>query len=414
MATNLLDSVKGLFTNDLVGRASAALGESEGSLQKALSGAIPSILAGVLNRAGDGGNSVFDLARQASDSGVLDNLADLMGGKRGNNLGNLMGMAGIIFGDKQNNVARLLSGFSGIKESSSNSLLILAAPVVLGVLGKHAKDNDMDSSGFLSFLNLQKSSILSGLPPGLNLAGALGLYSLSDIGGKLSNLLSGSADKEFTRQTKEPVKKTATWLWPVAAGLAIILLATYIINSGSARKIADKIQAQNLIPPKASASDITAPIKQFFKVQLPNGSTLDAYKGGVEDKLVSCLSNPSCTAGNDNWFDFDALNFEMGSSTITEESQKQISNIASIMNAYPSAKIKIGGYTDLKGHPSTNKRISQERAEAVAMALRASGVKSSQIAGVEGYGSEFATVPVDASNEMRAKDRRISIQLYTK
>jgi outer membrane protein OmpA-like peptidoglycan-associated protein len=215
-------------------------------------------------------------------------------------------------------------------------------------------------------------------------------------------------------QLPAPVKKTATWLLPVAAGLVIILLATYIINSGSARKVADKIQAENLIPPKVGASDITGTIKQFFKVQLPNGSSLDAYKGGVEDKLVSCLSNPSCTAGKDKWFDFDELNFEMGSSKITPESQQQINNIVAIMNAYPSAKIKIGGYTDLKGDPSANKRISQARAEAVVMALQASGIKSSQITGAEGYGSEFATVPVDASDEMRARDRKISIQLNSK
>jgi outer membrane protein OmpA-like peptidoglycan-associated protein len=286
----------------------------------------------------------------------------------------------------------------------------------MGKLGTYAKDNNLNSSGFLSLLNSQKSSIVSALPSGLNLAGALGLGSLSDIGAKLSNYLSGSSEnmKDFTRQASEPVKKTATWLWPVAAGLGIVLLATYIINSGSARKVADKIQAENLIPPKVGASDITTPIKEFFKVQLPNGSTLDAYKGGVEDKLATCLSNPSCTAGKDKWFDFDELNFEMSSSTITLESQKQIKNIASIMNAYPSAKIKIGGYTDLKGEAFANKRISQERAEAVVLALQASGVKSSQITGAEGYGSEFATVPVDASDEMRARDRKISIQLNSK
>lgn len=416
MATNLLDSVKGLFTNDLVSRASSALGESEGAVQKALSGVIPSVLAGTLNKAGEGGSSVFNLAMEAANSGVLGNLGSLLGksGGAGTGLASLTGMAGNIFGDKQNNISRLISGFSGVKESSANSLISMAAPVVLGMLGKHAKDNSLNPSGFLSFLNNQKGSVLSALPSGLNLAGALGLSSLTDIGGKLTRLVSGSTEtvKEYASKVEEPVRSGSRWLWPAAAAIAALLLAVYFIRSGSAQRVAD--QAQNLVPPRAAATDVTAPVKEFFKVKLSNGITLDAYKGGVEDKLVNCLNDQNCTAGKNQWFDFDNVNFEMGSASITSESQKQINNIVAVLNAYPSAKIKIGGYTDRTGDADANKRLSQDRADAVVAALKASGANPSQVTGAEGYGSELATVSASASDAMRAKDRRISIQLNAK
>ena len=417
MATNLINSVKGLFTNDLVRRASSALGESEGAVQKALSGVIPCVLAGTLNKAGEEGTTVFNLAMEAANAKVLGNLGSLLGksgGAGGTELSTLMGMAGNIFGNKQNNISRLISGFSGVKESSANSLISIAAPVVLAMLGTHAKENNLNASGFLSFLNNQKSSMLSALPSGLNLAGALGLGSLTDIGSKLSRLISGSAEsvKGYSRKAEEPVRSRRRWLWPAAAAIAALLLAVYFIRSGSAKRVAD--QAQNLVPPKGAATDVITPVKEFFKVKLSNGIILDAYKGGIEDKLVNCLNDINCAPGQNQWFDFDDLNFEMNSASITSESQKQINNVVAVLKAYPSAKIKIGGYTDRTSNAEANKRLSQQRADAVVAALKASGANPNQIIGAEGYGSELATVSASASEEMRAKDRRISIQLNAK
>jgi outer membrane protein OmpA-like peptidoglycan-associated protein len=111
------------------------------------------------------------------------------------------------------------------------------------------------------------------------------------------------------------------------------------------------------------------------------------------------------------WFDFDNLTFETGSASITKESQAQINNIAAILNAFPQAKFKVGGYTDKTGDAATNKKLSQQRADAVVAAIRAAGGKAEQLLGAEGYGSEFATVPATASDEERKKDRRIAISV---
>jgi outer membrane protein OmpA-like peptidoglycan-associated protein len=152
-----------------------------------------------------------------------------------------------------------------------------------------------------------------------------------------------------------------------------------------------------------------------LKVVLPNGVTLDAYKGGIEDRLVSFLKTDWKKLGEDSlkntWFDFDNLNFEMSSATITPESEVQIKNIAAILNAFPNAKFKIGGYTDKTGDAATNKKLSQERADSVLTAIGAAGAKPEQLIKAEGYGSEHATIPADASDEERQVDRRISISV---
>ncbi len=110
-----------------------------------------------------------------------------------------------------------------------------------------------------------------------------------------------------------------------------------------------------------------------IKVKLPDGVELDAYRGGIEDKLVTFLNDPASQGGKDVWFDFDNLNFQTGSAELTAESMKQVNNIAAILKAYPKLKIKIGGYTDKSGDASINKKLSQERADAILAALKNTG-----------------------------------------
>jgi outer membrane protein OmpA-like peptidoglycan-associated protein len=118
-------------------------------------------------------------------------------------------------------------------------------------------------------------------------------------------------------------------------------------------------------------------------------------------------------AGKDVWFDFDNLNFELGTATITAESQVQINNIAAILKDFPRAKVKIGGYTDKTGDETANMKLSKERAEAVKAALAAAGV-GSQVTDAEGYGSQFAKAAADAPEEERKHDRRVSVSVREK
>jgi outer membrane protein OmpA-like peptidoglycan-associated protein len=150
-----------------------------------------------------------------------------------------------------------------------------------------------------------------------------------------------------------------------------------------------------------------------LKVELPGGVILDAYKGGIEDQLVSFLKDPSAEAGKDVWFDFDNLNFASGTADITPESQAQVNNIAAILKAFPKAKIKIGGYTDKTGDETANLNLSRNRAEAVKAALESAGV-GSQVTGAEGYGSQYAKIPVEAPETARAVDRRVSVSVREK
>ena len=83
------------------------------------------------------------------------------------------------------------------------------------------------------------------------------------------------------------------------------------------------------------------------------------------------------------------------------------------MAVAPKAKVKIGGYTDKVGDEARNKKLSGDRASAVASALKVAGV-GGQVTGAEGYGSQFAKFPASAPEEDRVKDRRVSLSVREK
>lgn len=125
----------------------------------------------------------------------------------------------------------------------------------------------------------------------------------------------------------------------------------------------------------------------------------DGYKNAASDDVLK-----------DTWYNFDNVNFKMNSATVLEPgSEGQIENIAKILKAYPEVKIKVGGYTDNVGNPAVNKDISQKRADFIKAELGKLGV-ANQVTDAEGYGSEFATVPAEASNDERAVDRKMAVR----
>jgi outer membrane protein OmpA-like peptidoglycan-associated protein len=153
---------------------------------------------------------------------------------------------------------------------------------------------------------------------------------------------------------------------------------------------------------------------ETIEVKLPGNISVEAFKGGIEDKLIAFVTKGYDKISDDSlktiWFDFDNINFKTGSAVLTEESQHQVDNLAAILKAYPGLKLKIGGYTDKTGDEAVNKKISTDRANAVKAALAKAGV-GEQVSGAEGYGSEFAKYAADAPESDRVKDRRISVSV---
>jgi outer membrane protein OmpA-like peptidoglycan-associated protein len=397
MAFSLLNTVKSYFSDDLINKAAEHLGENPSVVSKGLDAVIPISLAGIVQKAESGNaESLLMLAKQAFGSGILDNLAGTFSEHGGGVPSISPGLISGIFGGKFGGIANMVSSVTGLKGSSSSSLIGSVLPLALGLLGKYAKDNHSTPGSITEFLGSQKNDILSTIPPDINLSKLIG---------------ASEPVRQAFSSAPEPAPSGNKMLYIIlttVAGLAILLwLAKGCNEKHETMAVAGH---DTVVTVKA---DIQVVKKESIKVTLPNGVILDAYKGGIEDLLVAFLNDSSAAAGKDNWFDFNELNFTFGTAEIVPGSFKEVTNIKEILKAYPKVKIKMGGYTDKVGDDAANKKLSQQRADAVAAMLKEMGV-GSQITGAEGYGSEFAKYPADAPEADRIKDRRISVSVREK
>jgi outer membrane protein OmpA-like peptidoglycan-associated protein len=123
---------------------------------------------------------------------------------------------------------------------------------------------------------------------------------------------------------------------------------------------------------------------------------------------VRYIDSPQALSSAD-WFELDRVTFQTGSNSLTAGSADQVSNIAAIMDAFPTLRLKIGGYTDNAGDPAANLRLSDARANTVMRELIRIGVASERLT-AEGYG-ELHPVADNNTAEGRARNRRIAFRV---
>ena len=425
MSLNVIDLIKGQLGPALVSQAATQYGESESGISKAISGLLPAVVGGLANNADKPG--VLDAITGAASSGLLGNL---LGDSSNNSL--VSTVLSAIFGDKIGGLVNAVAGYAGISNSSSNSLLNMVTGASLGSLGKYATDNNLDASGLSGLLKDQKGVVPSLLPAGLSLASlGLGNWFGSDASVETEKVKVTSYDHpkvEVNRggNTHVNVDRNddngggSIWKWLLP--LLLLALAAWFLWKQCDKKetttVTGTTDSSAVVTDSASTvvvgdSATVTTTKESTTVTLPDGKTLNAYKGGIEDQVVAFLNSDEYKTADEaalknKWFNFDNLNFEFGTTKLTPESQVQLDNLKAILAAYPDAKVKIGAYTDKKGDDAGNKALSQKRADAVKAALG-----SAQVTSAEGYGEEFATVPETASDKEREADRKTAIR-FTK
>lgn len=438
MSLNVIDLIKGQLGPALVSQAASQFGESESGISKAIGGLLPAVVGGLANNADNPG--VVDSITKASSSGILGNL---LGSSSGNPI--ISNLLSSLFGDKIGALVNSIASFSGISNTSAGSLLNLVTGATVGTVGKYAADNNLGASGISSLLHDQKGMISSLLPAGLSLA-SFGLGAENWFGQAketVSSVTSTAKDNlaegvatarenasEGAREIREQFENNnnnqgggSIWKWLLP--LLLLLAAGYFLWKQCEKKqttttttaMSDSASAVSHTDTATMGTTTPAPatVKTDENIDL-NGVMLKGYKGGMEDQMIAFLKSGAYknaaddSALKDKWYDFDHVNFKMGSATELEAgSQGQMDNLVAILKAFPEAKIKIGGYTDKTGNEASNIKLSKARAEYIKAALAKAGV-GAQVLEAEGYGSKFAKVDAKASDAERAADRKMSVR----
>ncbi|MEY4934744.1 MAG: hypothetical protein RIS64_1103 [Bacteroidota bacterium] len=426
MGINVLELLKGQMGNMVVEKAAQYLGEDAGAAGKAMSAILPSVLGGVMNQATNisGATNLLNmLSNGGHDGSIFSNLGSLLGGGSATQ-GLVNAGSGIVkglFGDKVGSIVDFIAKYAGVKSSSASSLLGMAAPLVMGMIGKQSAG--LGASGLMKLLGGQSDFIKSALPAGmgsvLGLAGLGNLGSMADAAintAKTATTRATEAASSATNRVVNEVKEEAggfNW-WPWALLLGISAAALWFAKKGCSPAppktavVAPVTPAP--APPVATATPTAttpvaatpaAPVQKELK--LADGTKITVTGGSFLELLYNEISNPKSSAGVK--ITFDNFNFNTGSAVVADASKKQLEDLSHIMSAYPKVEIKVDGYTDNKGDAAKNKKLSEDRATAVKSYLVGKKIDAKRVV-TAGHGAEN---PVGDNNteEGRAKNRRI-------
>ncbi|WP_313269669.1 OmpA family protein [Sphingobacterium sp.] len=457
MENQLLKGARDFFDEETVAQIGQVLNQDNEQVKQGLNVTIPALFLGLSQQfdASGGIAAILEKAKQHFSNFDLHSLFGAAGdtnepsAQDSTEEGKAQGILGSIFGGGLETVLTTVSGYLGIDGNAIGKLMNFSLPAIFSSLTNKGQNWDFDHIGRV--LQDNKTAFAAAVPAGLGL-GAFG--KLFD-GGHFSSPVEPTIENEApTEVPKEPGIHTSTPITPsneleahkeplslpraedsraAAAGsssggswwkilIALIVLAAlwFLFGKGCSGSKQEGATDTSVNSTKVDSSAMkTEPGSSVVErertdVVLPNGVKLAAFKGGIEDQLVQFLKSDYKSLGEDSlkntWFDFDNLNFKTGTAEVLPESQVQLSNLAAILKAFPTANIKIGGYTDKTGNEDFNKKLSLERATAVKDYLGKDGL-SKQVTGAEGYGSQFAKYNADAPETDRILDRHVSVSV---
>ncbi len=334
MAASLLDSLTGLITPDVASKAASMLGESDTSIRKGMGAALPVVLSGLANRAGDAGfsSSLFDLVRSpANDGAALNDVGSLLSSGTSSPMTGLGSkLLGLLFGGNTGNLANTLAGYAGVKNTTGSTLLNLAAPLVLAMLAKRTRSESLNASSLATLLLGQRDSYAAALP------------------GPLANLSSYLAAPTREREVREayaapPVPERSSSIWRWLIPLLIALGVLWLLSSLFGRK-------------EQPADVTTAP------------AAVESAPAPAPEVVAPAATAPTATV----YFDVDQSALPAGTDTA-------LAAVIDHLRANPGSTAVISGYHDPTGDQAANEELARNRAGSVRDALMAAGIEETRI-----------------------------------
>jgi len=382
MAVNLVELAKGYLTSDIIQKAASFVGESESTTQKAMNGIVPTLIAALANQASTSGGAeklsrILDTGKY--DGSALNNLGTLFSGGETTQKAVTGGkdILSSLFGSKTEGLVDQIARFAGLRTGSASSLLALAVPLILNLLGRQRATIGQSPSALASLLGEQKSFLSGLLPTGI--ASFLGWSGYEPA-------------RQPAAAYVEPKRETPSWLVPLLILGGIVVVALGWLWSRPT--------------PTREATVAARPAAKMTDLQLPGGVKISVPEGSFNYSLHQWLAGTSDTTVPKR-FVFDNLNFETGSTQLTPESVPTVDSLVVILKAYPPVAVRLEGHTDSTGDAAANKKLSLDRAIVVKEIMIKGGIPEGRI-GTDGYGQEKPIAP-NENEEGRAKNRRTEL-----
>ena len=363
MSINLLETITGALGKDFAPLAGQMFGESSADTGNAMQHILPTILGGLVSKGStaSGASGLLSLLNSPQvDSGLLSNVAGMLGGSSTNNglLSAAPALIGQLFGaNKLGGIADAIGSLANVRSSSASGILSLAVPLVMGWLKNHATTNKLDAGGLQSLLGGQSGFLKGKLND--SVMGAAGL-------GTAASLFSGFASNATAAAAKPVAAAAATMAavpaaggsmfgklipW-IIAGAAGLFLLSQLKSCGTEKKVAEapKVEAPAPAPVVAAPAVVTpAPAPAVV-----------ATEAAQAPALLKVF-------------------FETNSVAVPADLAPKVTAFAAYAKSSPNTKIGISGYNDKTGDPAKNAELSKNRAKALKDFLISAGVPDDRI-----------------------------------
>ncbi len=163
--TNLLQTH---LSGDFIDQLSTQIGGADKQKTAIAASGIVSTLMGAMARntaTPQGAQSLNQALERDNHGEVLNNISGLLGGSRdiqpeNSRALNGAGILGHVLGNRQGPAVEMISRMSGLDQNKVSMLMTVLAPVVMGMLGKAKKQENLDAGGLSDllggFVNSQK------------------------------------------------------------------------------------------------------------------------------------------------------------------------------------------------------------------------------------------------------------------
>ena len=153
--SGILDLLNSDLGKTIISGVSGSTGTDQNKTNSVLTMALPVLMKAMERNAAtkDGAAGLMGALNGKHDGSILDNLGGLFGGGVDDNVKNDGSkILGHVLGQRQQGVEKVIGEKAGIDSSTVANILKVAAPILMGVLGKQAKQNNVTSQNDLSGL----------------------------------------------------------------------------------------------------------------------------------------------------------------------------------------------------------------------------------------------------------------------
>ena len=234
-----------------------------------------------------------------------------------------------------------------------------------------------------------------------------------ELRGRLTDAMQRSAVDAFARAvfdgaevlTATRIDETLPDGWPVRVLAGLAALAE--VEHGSLLVRADLVEVTGVTGSLETRSKIT----QILAGELGQGQTfrVNVRYDEALDPVASLPTPEECAANVNAEIMRTKIIFTPASAELASTARPVLDALAAILTKCPPMPMVIGGHTDSQGSEDGNKRLSQDRAEAVLLALQGRRVDTSGMTAI-GYG-EAAPIADNETEAGREANRRIAFVL---